>query len=102
MLKLKAEFTNKIVERRSPISRTTIKVDFKTYPESKYPKLLNCGFIDCFEAVSNKEPLNVIQVTVDGYHDLTYAELKEQAKKRGIEFAGNIKKAELIALLDAK
>ena len=95
-LTLKAEFTNKILERKSAKSGATIKIDTSKLDPSKYQAYSDIGFSDIFETGTTKK----ITVEVDNLNDLTYAELKEQAKAKGLEFAKNIKKTDLIALIN--
>lgn len=108
-LRLKSDFQNKTVERKSPISGAMIRADFTKVNERDYIKYFNTGFQDCFDYdIEQKKqvPVEVIQtkvtVQVDSLNDLTISELKEQAKTKGIEFKGNISKAKLIDLLNGK
>lgn len=94
-LKIKAEFQNKIVERKSSKSSSIIRVDTSTIPAEKYQAYYEIGFADIFE-----EGKKSVEVKVDSLNDLTYAELKEQATAKGLEFPKNIKKADLIDLLN--
>ena len=94
-LKLKSEFTNKILERKSAKSGARIKVDTSKLDPSRYQAYYDIGFSDIFEEAKEKK----ITVEVDNLSDLTYAELKQQATAQGLEFAKNIKKTDLIALL---
>jgi hypothetical protein len=96
-LKLKAEFTNKILERKSAKSGARIKIDTSKLDPNKYQAYYDIGFSDIFETTSKK-----VSVEVDSLSDLTYAELKEQAIAKGLEFAKNIKKVDLIELLNGK
>ena len=93
-LKLKSEFTNKILERKSAKSGARIKVDTSKLDPSRYQAYYDIGFSDIFEEAKAKK----ITVEVDCLSDLTYKELKEQATAKGLEFAKNIKKTDLIAL----
>lgn len=108
-LRLKKDFLNKTVERKSPISGAMIRADFSKVNEKDFIKYFNTGFQDCFDYdIEEKEqiPVEVIKtkvtVEVDSLNDLTMAELKEQAKTKGIEYKGNISKAKLIDLLNGK
>lgn len=108
-LKLKEEFTNKVVERKSPVSGAMIRADFTKVVDNDYIKYFKMGFQDCFTYELNEKkqvPVEVIQtkvmVEVDSLNDLTMAELKDQAKTKGIEYKGNISKAKLIDLLNGK
>jgi hypothetical protein len=108
-LTLKKEFTNRVVERKSPISGSMIRADFNKVEEKDYIKYFKIGFQDCFTYELNEKksvPVEVIKtkitVEVDNLNDLTMAELKDQAKTKGIDFKGNISKAKLIDLLNGK
>lgn len=94
-LTLKKEFQNKVISRRSNISGATISIDTAKMPEEKYEAYYNIGFQDIFEEGAKK-----VTVEVDNLNDLTYKELKEQATAKGIDFPANIKKVDLIALIN--
>lgn len=94
-LTLKKEFQNKVISRRSKISGATISIDTAKMSEDKYEAYYNIGFQDIFEEGTKK-----VTVEVDNLNDLTYKELKEQAIEKGIDFPANIKKVDLIELLN--
>jgi hypothetical protein len=101
---VKESYKNKVVERKNSLTNNTIRVDFTKLDESKYLSAYHSGFADCFDVETDTPKVKVtkIHVEVDNLADLTYNELKEQARAKGLQFEGNIKKKDLIALLNGK
>jgi hypothetical protein len=101
---VKESYKDKVVSRVNKVTGSTITINFATLKPERIPYLVQYGFADCFEIIKKEVKLNVnkIIVQVDNLADLTYAELKQQAKEKGIDFPANIKKVDLIALINQK
>lgn len=54
-LRIKAEFQNRIVERKSTKTSSLIKVDTSTIPADKYQAYYEIGFADIFEQATSEE-----------------------------------------------
>lgn len=58
-LKLKEEFTNKLLTRKSTATGVTISVDTSKMPVEQYQAYSDIGFMDIFESKDEKMVVNL-------------------------------------------